>query len=360
MAGGGGKKNIIGLAVLIVLTAAVIYKTASTKEAVSSGIGSIKPSSEGTKPTGKEEIKVFEESANGISAWVVYWDLKAEEEVRILNKELKNLSYFAVSFDSNNNLVMPKEINDYYNKTKGGSYNKFITIVNDKQNENGSFSLKDTNLLRELLSNAETRSRHVKEIINLAVKYGFNGIDIDYEQIKNDLKLWKDYILFIEELYEKAGSQGLKVRVILEPNTPFDKVSFKEGPTYVMMCYNLHGGFSKPGEKANREFIKDLIEKMNKVPGKKDFAIATGGFDWESNGKAEAVSEIQAKELLKKHGLKAQRDANSQTLYFKYKNEKGIQHEVWYADKETLKSWMRIIAEKGHDISLWRLSGNIF
>lgn len=359
MASVGGKKIVFGLVVLIVL-AAVIYKISSTKEAASSGPGLIKPSTESTKSAGEKESKVFEESMNGISAWVAYWDVKADEEIQVLGKELKNLSYFAASFDSNNNLVMPKEIIDYYNQTKNGNYNNFITIVNDKKKADGTFSLKDTNLLKDLLSSAEARSRHAEEIVSLAVKYGFDGIDVDYEQIKKDLKLWQDYILFIGELYEKAEKQGLKVRVILEPNTPFDKLSLTEGPTYVMMCYNLHGGFSKPGEKANREFIKDLIEKMSKVPGEKDFAIATGGFDWKSDGKTEAVSEIEAKELLKKYGLKAQRDANSQSLFFKYKDEKNSQHEVWYADKETLKSWMRVISEKGYDISLWRLSGNIF
>jgi spore germination protein len=353
MRNSGDKKSIIiGLAVVLVLIAAVIYISSSSKEAASSGTVIVKPSAENTK--------VFEESTNSLSAWVTYWDLKAEEEITVLGKELKNLSYFAVNFDSKNNLVMPKELNDYYNKTKSGNYNKFITIVNDKINEDGSSALKDTNLLKALLSSPESRSGHVEKIINLAVKYGFDGIDMDYEQIKKDYKLWQDYMLFLEELYEKAERQGLKVRVILEPNTPFDNLNFKEGPTYVIMCYNLHGGFSEPGEKANPQFIKELIEKMSKVPGKKDFAIATGGFDWEANGKTKAVSEIEAKELLKKYNVKAQRDANSQTLFFKYKDDKSIQHEVWYADKETLKSWMRVISEKGYDISIWRLSGNLF
>lgn len=307
-----------------------------------------------------KDTKVFDENINNLSAWVVYWNLNSDKEIKTLNKKLKNISYFAVNFNSNNELRMPEELINYYNKTKDYKYNKYMTVVNDKLNDDGSYSLKDTNLLKSLLSNPDSRSKHIEEIINLAIKYGFDGIEIDYEQIKNDIKLWDNYILFINELYQKAEKGGLKVRVVLETNTPFDKLSFAEGPTYVLMCYNLHGGFSEPGGKADPEFIRNSIEKMSKVPGKKDFAIATGGFNWASNEKTTSVTEAEASNLLKKYNAKVKRDNESQCLFFNYKDEDNIEHELWYADKITLKSWMKVITEKGYDISIWRLGGNLF
>lgn len=307
-----------------------------------------------------KDTKVFDENINNLSAWVVYWNLNSDKEIKTLNKKLKNISYFAVNFNSNNELRMPEELINYYNKTKDYKYNKYMTVVNDKLNDDGSYSLKDTNLLKSLLSNPDSRSKHIEEIINLAIKYGFDGIEIDYEQIKNDIKLWDNYILFINELYQKAEKGGLKLRVVLETNTPFDKLSFAEGPTYVLMCYNLHGGFSEPGGKADPEFIRNSIEKMSKVPGKKDFAIATGGFNWASNEKTTSVTEAEASNLLKKYNAKVKRDNESQCLFFNYKDEDNIEHELWYADKITLKSWMKVITEKGYDISIWRLGGNLF
>ncbi|MBU3144368.1 glycosyl hydrolase [Clostridium sp. CF012] len=307
-----------------------------------------------------EDKKVFEENINNLSAWVAYWDLNSDREIKTLDMELKNICYFAVNFNSTNELVMPENLIDYYNKTKSYDYNKYITIVNDKINSDGSSILKDRNLLKSLFNNSDLRSTHIQEIINLAVKYDFDGIEIDYEQIKNDMKLWDDYILFINELYQKAERKGLKVRVILEPNIPFEKLSFAKGPTYVIMCYNLHGGFSEPGEKANPKFIRELMEKTSKIPGKKDFAIATGGFNWASSGKNTSLSETEANRILKEYGSKAERDDESQCLFFNYTDEKNIEHEVWYADKITLESWMKVIIEKGYDISIWRLGGNLF
>lgn len=345
------RKNLIftGLTILIVLIISVIYLTSKEDNF----------KSKDNNLAFTEETKVFQNDINNLSAWVVYWDLNCDKEIKNLDKKLKNISYFAVNFNSNNELIMPEKLINYYNETKSSNYNKYITIVNDKINSDGSSLLKDTNLLKALLSNSDLRSKHIEEIINLAGKYNFDGIEIDYEQIKNDMKLWDDYILFINELYQRAEKEGLKLRVLLEPSIPFDKLSFDEGPTYVMMCYNLHGGFSKPGEKANPKFIMDLIEKMRKVPGKKDFAIATGGFNWASNGKTTSVSEIEANCILKEYGAKVKRDNESQCLFFNYKDEENIEHEIWYADSITLKSWMKVIMEKGYDISIWRLGGNL-
>lgn len=132
-----------------------------------------------------EDTKIFEENINNLSAWVVYWDLNYDKEIRTLDKKLKNICYFAVDFNSNNELVIPEKLISCYNETKDYNYNKYITIVNDKINSDGSSSLKDINLLKALLSSPYSRSNHIKDIISLAVKYNFDGIEIDYEQIKN-------------------------------------------------------------------------------------------------------------------------------------------------------------------------------
>ncbi len=186
-----------------------------------------------------EDKKIFDENIDNLSAWVTYWDLDVQGEIKSLDKQLKEVSYFAAYFDSNNKLIMPQQLVDYYNRTKDEDYTKYLTIVNDKINSDGTSSLKDKDLLKTLLTDSILRSKHVKDIISLASQYGFNGIEIDYEQIKDDMELWNNYLLFIKELYGECNGVGLKLRVILEPNIPFDALEFIEGPTYVMMCYNL-------------------------------------------------------------------------------------------------------------------------
>ena len=295
-----------------------------------------------------------------LSAWITYWDLNVDDDIKALDKRLKEISYFVADFNSDNSLIIREELINYYNKTKNDDYIKYLTVVNDKKNIDMSYSLKDINLLKILLKDSSSRSNHVKEIINLAKKNNFDGVEIDYEAIKNDMELWNNYLLFINELYSKCTEVQLKLRVVLEPNTPIEELSFSEGPTYVMMCYNLHDSSSDPGEKANPKFIKELINKMEKVPGKKVFAISTGGFDWASNKKTTSICQSEAEILAKKYNVKEERDLESQCLVFKYVDESNISHEVWYADKNTLITWMNVIDESGYDISIWKLSGNSF
>ncbi len=264
------------------------------------------------------------------------------------------------NFNKNNDLILPEKLEMYYDKTKSYNYEKYITIVNDVVNDDGTSSLKDKAILNILLSDRLSREKHINDIIDLAKEYDFDGIEVDYEQIKDDLGLWQNYILFINELYDKALVNNLKLRVVLEPNVPIDKLNFIEGPTYVMMCYNLHGAFSEAGEKSNQEFIKELIDNMKRVPGEKSFAIPTGGFDWKDNGSTKSVSEAEAKQILIENKIEAKRDDKSQYLYFNYTDKENIKHEVWYADQVTLEYLSQVIIEEGYDVSLWRLGGNLF
>lgn len=304
-------------------------------------------------------------SLNGIkiSTWVTYWDLPSKTFSENMPGDIKNVSYFAANFNENNELVVPDKLKDFYNNTKDYNFKKYLTIVNDVIKSDGSSIQKDTEVLKMILYDKSSRENNINQIVNLAIQYGFDGIEIDYERLKKDMTLWENFIPFINELYSKASEKGLDLRVVLEPNIPFENLNFEKGPTYVMMCYNLHGGFSDPGEKANPEFIISLIEGMNKYDVKKDFALATGGFDWpegvsdstDGNGKVKSVTENEAKSLIREYNAEAIRDEESKYLYFKYKDEDNINYEVWYADNETLNYLASFILKEGYDVSLWRV-----
>lgn len=306
------------------------------------------------------EEGLFKEIDN-LSSWVTYWDLKVDKEISFLGQSLKELSYFGAYYNESQELVLPKELIDFYRESNHkATIVNYITIVNDVVNSDGSSKAKDKDLLYSILMGEEARNNQIEKIINLALDNGFQGIELDYENLKQDEELWDNYLLFIRELYKVAEEKALKVKIVLEPSAPVEELEFPEGPTYVMMCYNLHGGFSEPGPKATPNFIKELILKMEKLTGKKSFAIATGGFDWGDNGKITSITEIDAEKLIEDYGIKVTRDNNSGCKVFKYTDEEGINHEVWYADAETLFTWMQIIKENSQDISLWRLGHNSF
>jgi spore germination protein YaaH len=85
----------------------------------------------------------------------------------------------------------------YFNETKSENYEKYITFVNDVKKDDNKFSLKDINLLKEILSDSELQNKYVNDITSIAINNGFDGIEIDFEGIKNNIELWNKYIEYI-------------------------------------------------------------------------------------------------------------------------------------------------------------------
>lgn len=309
-----------------------------------------------------------------VDVWLAYWDtLDFEEEIDYWSERISNIVYFAAYFNENNELFVPDDINDtkeivdeLYGSEGWGNY---ISFVNDKVYSDGKSSLKDTELLYELFKSNESIDNHVNEIINIAVEGGYEGIEIDYEKIRKDLDLWDKFTDFLEKLIEAADSYNLPIRVLLEPSTPADKINLPEGPEYIMMCYNLYGYGTKPGPKADKAFLLELVDKMKKVSSNRGYALATGGFDFADNGQIKAITKQEAEAILSDYNgtnmnseavvdneITVIRDEDSKCNVFKYTDDNGINHEVWYADNVTLDYWEDILSEAGeNNISIWKL-----
>ena len=167
-------------------------------------IGCTKVDKEVITNENKDKHIAFAKDIDKLSAWVTYWNLDVDDELSILNSKISSISYFEAYFDSENKLYIPDELIEYYNKTKDRNYEKYISIVNDKINSKGDITHKDTDLLRDIFKDSDSVSNHINDLINLQKQYGFDGIEIDYENIKKDMQLWDDYIKFVNELYARC------------------------------------------------------------------------------------------------------------------------------------------------------------
>lgn len=309
--------------------------------------------------------KGHESDGKDFSVWVTYWDLdNFEQEISSYKNNIDNICFFAAYFNADEKLFVPQEITQAFgiikSKYKKYKYHSYLTFVNDLLKTDGTSSLKDTKLLYTLFSSEERMNDHINEIINMTVSGGYDGIEIDYEGIHSDISLWRLYLNFIKKLYKAAAVKKIPVRIVLEPNVPNDKLKFIKGPEYVMMCYNLYGDGTKPGPKANQEFLKQMVEKMKSFPGKVNFALSSGGFDFASDGTTKQITEINAVALKNEYNADIRRDSESNCIIFNYTDSQGMLHEVWYADKETLNFWYNTINKYGnYGFSLWRIGGNV-
>lgn len=290
------------------------------------------------------------------SAWLAYWDTEnGLKEQKKTGKELESLVYFAANFTPEGNLTYPGDLENARKKAKKTKAVDYISVVNDITAKGDVVALKDTKILGKVLADEAARGKHIDELLALTQKEKMPGLEIDYENVWKDDTTTKLFPLFIEELNVRAKANNLKLRVVLEPSTPFSKIQWPVGPEYVVMLYNLYGPHSGPGPKAARQFIYNTMGKMANLPEPKVAAFSKGGCIWSSKGKPKFISENEAQDLLKKHKAKATRDINSKALSFKFREGTNVQ-EVWFADKETLKAWALWSRQfKVDKVAWWRL-----
>lgn len=292
------------------------------------------------------------------TAWVAYWaGQNVKQELAALGKN-GAASYFAAFFRQGDELFYPQQLQEIMAAAKKPDRACFLTIVNDYYYHEDNIKEKDAAVLRRLFDSEQSMQRHARQIIDIVAQSGCGGIDLDYENLGSDKRLWEQYAQFIQILYAQAQQSNLVLRVILEPRA-LDKAAYPAGPQYVLMFYNLYGSHSGPGPKADTAFIRDLAGRIKMLFGADAAAaFACGGYDWQAGGKTRQLSELEAQALLAKHRARLQRDEQSQAVYFTYQEGKK-EHQVWFADAQTLCHWVDTARQEGiAAFALWRLGGN--
>lgn len=220
--------------------------------------------------------------AQELSVWITDWQWEAGiEDWSALHKGTVDVQLFAAYFDERDEL--------YFTETMSNALPRLheltgvdadsdaqigLTLVNDIIHDDGSAVQKDPELLTRLTATNESRARHMESITKIVERYGLDQIEIDYEQIKD--QDWPNMIRFYEELALELDEMNVSLRIVLEPKAPIEELKLPEGPEYVMMAYNLYGGHSGPGPKADMAFIEELAARMSHLPGDPVIAFSAG------------------------------------------------------------------------------------
>lgn len=305
-------------------------------------------------------------------AWVASWDMRSGLNEANEFKDFSRIILFAASFDSQDRVFLPETLDDYIadeypgpGRPKGREI--YLSVVNDRFDERGGATLKDSELISRLMASPQSRAAHKADLLSLLRRGDFSGLELDYEKVA--AKDWPQFLAFAAELAAELTAQGKKLRVVLEPKEACLKSALPSGPEYSLMAYNLYGGHSGPGPKADPAFLKKLANWCAHLSPKPRLALATGGFAWEQD-EVFSLTEIQARARAAVLGASAERDANSAYLKFRAEDGtsearslvefvRGVYTEVWYADGQTLAALAAEARALGFaGIDLWRLGGN--
>ena len=299
-----------------------------------------------------------------LTAWIADWDLaRGLAEWRSHRQLFDSVRVFAAYFDERDHAALsPAWVAALGSdvRTVFGQTPAYLTVVNDIATPTGKGNkLKDPELVRRLLATPQARAAHIDELIRLALRHRFAGLEIDYENVA--APTWPDFCVFIADLSAAAAAQGLAVSVVLQPQRRYLAAPLPSGPAYVLMGYNLFGAHSGPGPKATPAFLAQQARALQAIGLLNDtaLALATGGFDWTDGKAAKQLTESEAVSLLAQKGSQPERSDPDGYLVTRYPDATGKDHEVWHADAATFDTLWRAAQSAGFTrLAVWRLGGN--
>lgn len=157
------------------------------------------------------------------NAWIAYWDYdKGLKEAKDISSQLNSVSYFGGALDRQGQVIVlgpakafaAEKLPRYKVTVK-----KYLTVVNDvydnPQDPKGQTKVKDTSILETILATQASRQAHIDDLFQTMKAYGYDGLEIDYEQVwKNPLVAFR-YVKFIQEIAAAADEQQVPLRIIL-------------------------------------------------------------------------------------------------------------------------------------------------
>ena len=220
----------------------------------------------------------------------------------------------------------------------------------------------------QVLSYTSRRERLVNEIIAAAIKYGLNGINIDFESL--DVETGPHYIQFLRELSVKCRTNGIVLSVDnyvpASYNAFYDREEQGEIVDYVIiMGYDEHHSRSETaGSVASIDYTREALENtLEEVPAEK---IIMGipfytrlwreaTIDGVTSLSSEALSMASAESVIEQYGAEPVWDEETGQYYIEYERD-GAVYKMWQEEERSIEEKMKVI----HDaqiagVAAWRL-----
>ncbi|KRD07362.1 glycosyl transferase family 2 [Flavobacterium sp. Root901] len=234
---------------------------------------------------------------------------------------------------------------------------KIVPLINNINESLGEGEF-DGDLIHRILHDKTKRERLINDIAKTLKKYNFQGINIDFEEFKENSD--EPIITFQKELYQKLHPLGYLVsQDIMAGDDDFNIKELSRYNDYMfLMAYDEHYAQSIPGDVSSQKWIEKTVDKTAKeIPSDKIILCFAGyGYDWQEKEEGETITYDQAIAIAKQYNAKIKFDNNSYSNSFNYTDSNGKTHVVNFEDAATNFNTIRFSDEYGlAGTALWRL-----
>ncbi|HHW31614.1 MAG TPA: LysM peptidoglycan-binding domain-containing protein [Clostridiaceae bacterium] len=227
------------------------------------------------------------------------------------------------------------------------------------------------NLAHIVLSTPQIVERLLDNVINIMRTKGYEGLNVDFENVLPEDR--QNYNNFLTRTVERLHPLGYFVSTAVAPKTSGTQV----GLLYEAHDYEAHGrivdfvilmtyewGYRKGPPQAIsplNQIIRVLNYAVSVIPREKIFfGFQIYARDWRlpfvQGQEAETFSVQEAIQRAIRYGAVIQYDIPTQSPFFRYTDEQGVRHEVWFEDARSAQARFDTVKNYGlRGISYWAL-----
>ena len=287
------------------------------------------------------------------------------QEVRNLGRYLTYLAPFSFKANRNGTLT-PPPLDNLPSLAQSLGITNMLVVTNQ---EEGQFSKE---LAHIILTNEAISTKLLDNIIATANRLGFKDIHFDFEFISPDDR--EAYNQFLRKARNRLNPLGFMLSTALAPKTSAEQVgAWYTAHDYaaqgrivdfvVLMTYEWGYTYSTPQAVSPIGPVTQVVRyALTEMPaGKIMLGQNLYGYDWRAPFRyggeaAKALSPQQAIALAKRENVSIQYDYNAQAPFFRYVDNEGRQHEVWFEDARSIQAKFNLIKQFNlRGISYWKL-----
>ena len=222
----------------------------------------------------------------------------------------------------------------------------------------------DTNVdFAQLYSSKAARTNMVNKLVGEAKSYGFDGINLDYENIKSAYA--KDYLQFVRELSVACERNGIVLSTDNYKPEAYNRCyNLKEQSKFVdyviVMAYDEHYAGTEAGSVASLPFVKEAVEDTVQLVGKEHVIAGIPFYTriWtttDGNTTSRAVGMQAAVDQLNSDGQVALWNDDCGQYVASYTVENATR-QIWFEEEKSIEAKMQVIQENNvAGVAGWKL-----
>ena len=250
---------------------------------------------------------------------------------------------------------------DLVGAARGYDLNLFATVTNSTSS-GAAFS---RDVAAAVLASPDRRRRFVDDLLTLVKDMGYDGVDLDWEDLKPADR--DGFSALVDQLAAALHAEGRFLSIAVMPKTSepgeWDNQKYadwsrigKAVDEFKIMTYSFSGPWGDPGPQAPLAWVDRVLTFAEKKvpPGKVFMGLPFYGFDWHG-GSVATVSAHRGAALAQSTGATVSRDAASQEATMTF-TDGGVTHTVYFQDEKAVAAKLAALRArhpKIAGISVW-------